>query len=112
MLDYAFRLALIDLYSELSDNHKIFVAFESSEGVFDIGNIDMFTKMLKKYSKDNMLLLISNFNNIEYLNSLISNTFENDTNKILNFISISGKENIDKELYNKLWNSLVNKGDK
>lgn len=111
LLDYAFRLALVELYSEISGNKKVFIAFESSEGVLDIENLEEFAKMLKQYSENNMLLVISNFNNIGYLETLMDGFNENKSNKLLNFIDISSKKNINRKFYFDLWDPIINKGE-
>lgn len=109
LLDYAFRLALIELYSEISNNKKVFIAFESSEGVFDLGNVEKFSNMLKKYAIENTLLLISNLNNIKYLQTIVSDNFISSSKSVLNFISISGKDNIDEKYYDDVWNEVFGK---
>ncbi|HYE10182.1 MAG TPA: hypothetical protein VEF53_08380 [Patescibacteria group bacterium] len=95
VLDYAFRMALVEYYCEITGNKEVFIAFETSEGVFDFQNVLMFCDILKKYANDNKILLISNLSNSEFLKSVLNIDLPNSNKSILNFIEVSGKKNIE-----------------
>ena len=101
ILDYAFRMALIEYYCEITNNKDVFIMFETSEGVFDFSNVVKFSETLLKYSQQNKILLISNLSNVDYLKSILNIDLPDSKKNILNFIEFSGKENIDKDFFDK-----------
>lgn len=98
VLDYAFRMALIEYYSEITGNKDIIIVFETSEGVFDFSNVKMFASILIEYSLTNKILLISNLSNAEYLKSLLTMEIPQENKRVLNFIEVSDKENIGRKV--------------
>lgn len=106
VLDYAFRMALVEHYCEITNNKDILIAFETSEGVFDFRNVEKFADTLKKYSLNNKILLISNLSNADYLKSILSIELPDSEKYIKNFIDVSGKKNIDRDFFVKKFEEL------
>ena len=70
LLEYLFRLAIIELYY-LKSGHRAFLMLETSEGVFDISNTNQIAKLFSKFGRDSFpVVIVTNISKRDFLKEL------------------------------------------
>jgi hypothetical protein len=104
-LEYAFRLSLCQLFKQISGGDSL-LAIETSEGIFDIGNVPILAKAISKFYDVSYLLIISNLGRPDFLKALVKKTKQDIPNRVLNYFEIGklsevqekGKERFNEQL--------------
>lgn len=86
-LEYLFRLSLLQLYCEESDNNG-FMIMETTEGAFDVTNTIQLAKSFVEFGKNRIpFIVITNFSKPDFLLS-IAEGINHRKNRFLNYLDI------------------------
>jgi len=95
-LEYAFRMSLCELYNKITKN-SLNLIIETSEGIFDVGVIEVLSDILTKFSAGgHYLLIISNLGREDFLEFLIKKYEVDMKQRIVNFFDIGKLSKIQK----------------
>ncbi len=107
-LEYLFRLSLIELYNEISNNSG-FLILETSEGAFDMSNIIQLADLFLAFNKKGLpFIIIANFSKPDFLNRLLKDIQypENIVLNYLDFGNLTEQQKKDLPKFNKILKDL------
>ena len=97
------------LVKQITGNES-FLVIETSEGAFDIGNVEILAETISKFhSNDSYLLVISNLGRPEFLGALVERTKKDISERVLNYLQIgrlSKKQEKDRDKFDGILKKL------
>jgi DNA repair exonuclease SbcCD ATPase subunit len=86
-LEYSFRMSLCQLFKRITGGESL-LAFETSEGLFDIGSVPVLAEAISRYYDVSYLLIISNLGKSDFLPTLVDNCKDKIHTRVLNYFDI------------------------
>jgi hypothetical protein len=83
-LEYSFRMSLCQLFKQITGGESL-LAFETSEGLFDIGSVPVLAEAISRYYDVSYLLIISNLGKSDFLPALVENCKDKIHTRVLNY---------------------------
>jgi len=110
-LEYAFRMTLCELYNKITGN-SLNLIIETSEGIFDVGVIEMLSDVFANFSgRGQYLLIVSNLGRKDFLESLIKKCKVDIKQRMVNFFNIGRLSKIQRDKfsrYEKVMDKIIN----
>ena len=110
-LEYAFRMTLCELYNKITGN-SLNLIIETSEGIFDVGVIEMLSDVFANFSgRGQYLLIVSNLGREDFLESLIKKCKVDIKQRMVNFFNIGRLSKIQRDKfsrYEKVMDKIIN----
>ena len=100
-LEYSFRMSLCQLFKQITGGESL-LAIETSEGLFDIGNVPVLAEAISRYYDVSYLLVISNLGRSDFLPTLVEKSKDDIPSRVLNYFDIgwlSAAQEKDKEKF-------------
>lgn len=105
-LEYAFRMSLCELYNKITGN-SLNLIIETSEGIFDLGVIEMLSDILAKFSRrGHYLLIVSNLGREDFLEFLIKKSEVGMKQRVVSFFDIGRLSKIQKDRVSKYMKTM------